>query len=188
MHKSRDEMKKLILNLLIVTMLFSGGTANATAVGLTALSVPVGGAVFAVALAAGYLGGITVGVGVSAMNKIESGLIVVLTTFGIAGIFVLLDEDRQVVEFGSIDPSNASKYDLTEYEVTAYNKGLPEINLALDELSKRHNGETTMTREQAIAAYNEVAIDVGLSSGARSALSKIFAYAYAHTLTEKQSK
>ena len=99
---------------------------------------------------------------------------------------VLLDEDRQVLEFKSIDPSNASKHGLTEDEAAAYNEDLAEINLASDEFSRRYNDETTMTQEQATAAYNEVATDAGLSPGARSAFSKIAAHALG--LTKQQSK
>ena len=176
-------MKKLILSSLIVTMLFFGGTANAglgpAAVAITATTTLT----FAVASAAALLlitaGGGFAGVEIANFLTEETGNLKAFL-FGLG--ILALNENRQVVEFKLIDPSNASKYGLTEKDATVYNEGLPEINLALDELSKRRNGE--MTKEQAITAYNEVATDVGLSSGARSVLSKVFV----HALTEKQSK
>ena len=98
---------------------------------------------------------------------------------------VLLDENHQVVEFGPIDPSSASQCNLTEDEMNAYNEQLAEINIAYDEFSKRHYNDK-MTQEEAIAAYNKVTTDAGLSSGVRSAFSKIAAHAFG--LTKKQSK
>ena len=44
-----------------------------------------------------------------------------------------------------------------------------------------------MTQEEATAAYNEVATDVCLSSGARDVLSKVIVHA-ASLIMEKQSK
>jgi len=174
-------MKKFILSSLIVTMLFFGGTANAGiiiggAVGAT-IGAGAGTAILPVAFVLSlFVAPWTI---VTLQKKADPGFErIVATLVGVgAGVGVIfLDEDRQMVEFGSIDPSNASKYDLTEDEVVAYNEGLPGINLALDELSKRYNDETTMTKEEATAAYNEVAKYADISPGARSALSKVLAY------------
>ena len=190
-------MKKLILSSLIVTMLFFGGTANAgiTTGGLAFLAAVEAGvyAPSVVALAAfvftgGAVGG-AVGLGskflIEKIPPVEEQLKSVTETRKtvynviwytiILACFVYLDEDHQVVEFGSIDPSNASEHGLTKKDATVYNEELAEINLAFDEFSKRYNNE--MTQEEATTAYNEVATDVGLSSGARSVLSKVFVHA-----------
>ena len=169
-------MKKLILSSLIAMMLFCG-TANAGVVAAIALGPPTGGAgiVFTVALIfAGGAAGFDVGKFVREEGGSRSAAI--LAALG----WAFLDEDRQVMVFKSIEPSNASKHGLTKDEAAVYNEDLEEINLAFDEFSRRYNGET-ITQEQATAAYNEVATDVGLSSGAGSVLSKVFV----HALTEK---
>ena len=168
-------MKKLILSSLIVTMLFFGGTANA-ATGSLLLSIPTGGAGIAFVAAAifsGGVGGLAAGIGFTGflIEGRDYYLAISLVGLGVA----VLDENRQVVEFKSIDPSNASEQGLTEDEAIVYNEDLAIINLAYDEFSKRYNNE--MTQEEATTAYNEVATDVGLSSGARSVLSKVFVHA-----------
>ena len=178
-------MKKLILSSLIVTMLFFGGTANA---GVFAGGAVVGGAGAGLAYAmAGMSAGAVVGgtVGFIAAGFVDqktgSGLLTILVLLSI----VALDENHQVVEFGPIDPSSASKCNLTEDEMNAYNEQLAEINIAYDEFSKRHYNDK-MTQEEAIAAYNKVTTDAGLSSGVRNTFSKIAAHAFG--LTKKQSK
>ena len=158
-------MKKLILSSLIVTMLFFGGTANA------------GVAVFASGLyiipPVGVYGMVSLATGGAYLfrERTDDEFAKSLVSLG----FITLDENRQVVEFKSIDPSNASEQGLTEDEATVYNEDLAIINLAYDEFSKRYDDE--MTQEEATTAYNEVATDVGLSSGARSVLSKVFVHA-----------
>ena len=179
-------MKKFILSSLIVTMLFFGGTANAGIIigGAVGATIGAGTAILPVAFVLSlFVAPWTI---VTLQKKADPGfeqIGAILAGLGAGLGVIFLDEDRQMVEFGSIDPSNASKYDLTEDEVVAYNEGLPGINLALDELSKRYNDETTMTKEEATAAYNEVAKYADISPGARSALSKVL-----DALTEKQSK
>ena len=175
-------MKKLILSSLIVTMLFFGGTANAGMVITASLGVPVGAAFVTTLMVSSGV----VGLGFAYFLKDTKG-----GMFGAAMVmfgFALLDENHQVVEFEPIDPSNASKlrkHGITKKEAIVYNEDLSRINLTYDEFSKRYNKE--MTQEQATAAYNEVATDVGLSSGARDVLSKVIVHA-ASLIMEKQSK
>ena len=179
-------MKKLILSSLIATMLFFGGTANAS------VAVPVAAVVFVPATAgtgtilvlgfigaAGMIGGAAAVAEVPSFVREETGSDFWASLAGVG--LVLLDEDRQVLEFKSIDPSNASKHGLTKGEAIVYNEDLAIINLTYDEFSKRYNKE--MTPGQAIAAYDEIATHAGLSSGARDVLSKVFTHAL-----EKQSK
>ena len=173
-------MKKLILSSLIVTMLFFGGTANAGLAGVAAgvAGVVVGGvalggeAVFA-SFTLGTFGGSVLGIGMADLSAELTGYGPMIILIGVG--LITLDENRQVVEFKSIDPSNASEQGLTEDEATVYNEDLAIINLAYDEFSKRYDDE--MIQEEATTAYNEVATDVGLSSGARSVLSKVFVHA-----------
>ena len=192
-------MKKLILSSLIATMLFSGGTANAGSLVGMGLGPGLGVAfVGAVISSAGIFGlgstfllekslpleSLLLEEEILFLEEILGGKIDIdITTLYAASLgLILLDKDRQVLGFKSINPSNASKHGLTKKDATVYNEDLARINLAYDEFSKRHNNE--MTQEQANAVYNEVATDVRLSPGARGVLFKVFA----HALTKKQSK
>ena len=179
------KMKKLILSSLIVTMLFFGGTANAGMIAGGGVVVITGsGLAFAVAALStgGAIGGTF---GSIIVNFMASNRSTVTTRIVFTSLFVFLDENHQVMEFGPINPSSASKCNLTEDEMNAYNNQLVEVNIAYDEFSKRYYNDK-MTEEEAIAAYNKVATDVGLSSGARNAFSKISAHALG--LTKQQSK
>ena len=89
----------------------------------------------------------------------------------IMGILVL-NENRQVIEFKSIDPAHASDHGVTEAEIDIYNSELPIINLVVDEFSKLYGNEV-MTPEEATAALKEVATAVGLSEECQVALSRI---------------
>ena len=97
-------MKKLILSSLIATMLFFGGTANAGVAGVT-LGVVTGG----VASGASFLliGGVTSFlVAKFVKERTDDNFVLFLATLG----WILLDEDRQVMVFKSIDPSNAGNH------------------------------------------------------------------------------
>ena len=52
---------------------------------------------------------------------------------------IVLDENRQVIEFKSIAPANASEHGLTETEVDVYNSELDIINVVSDEFTKWYN-------------------------------------------------
>ena len=94
------------------------------------------------------------------------------TWFLAAAGFIVLDENRQVIEFKSIDPAHASDHGVTEAEIDIYNSELPIINLVVDEFSKLYGNEV-MTPEEATAALKEVATAVGLSEECQVALSRI---------------
>ena len=85
---------------------------------------------------------------------------------------MVLDENRQVIEFKSIDPAHASDHGVTEAEIDIYNSELPIINLVVDEFSKLYGNEV-MTPEEATVALKEVATAVGLSEECQVALSRI---------------
>ena len=182
-------MKKIILSSIITTVLLFSGTASGVAV--TASGGIVAG--FAIGLAGGGValtvaGGVLIGIG--GITAVKGGLAVYdhqvsdlreyvakrteSEALGIAaaiGILVL-DENRQVIEFKSIDPAHASDHGVTEAEIDIYNSELPIINLVVDEFSKLYGNEV-MTPEEATVALKEVATAVGLSEECQVALSRI---------------
>ena len=182
-------MKKIVLSSLITTMLLFSGTANAVAVLVTGgffgvLAVAgqgfVGGTLALLVGAAGFSGGLgglvelgDRGIWQLIAEKTESeGL---ATAAFVGSIF--LDENRQVIEFKSIDPVHASDHGLTEAEVDIYNSGLPIINVVVDEFFKLH-GDEVMTQQEAIAAFKKVAIAAGLSEECQVALSRVVTYQF----------
>ena len=183
-------MKKIVLSSLITMMLFFGGTADAM-VG-AALVPPAGGSVAFVLLIGFSAGVLGQEVGKAVAEKTESSFAGVIVALGLA--FVVLDENRQVIEFKPITPANASEHGLTETEVDVYNNELARINLVSDEFTKWYNenendndNDKVMTQEEAKVVYNQVATAAHLSQEARNAVFKLVAHAY-HAYHAYQSK
>ena len=173
-------MKKIVLSSLITIVLLFSGTANAaltiTVVGFTAfmttLASPIPGFLLG---AAGLVGGIGVGVELTARDAwsliAEKTGSEGLAAAAVVGL-VLLDENRQVIEFKSIDPAHASDHGVTEAEIDIYNSELPIINIVADEFSKLY-GDEVMTQQEATAAFKEVAVAAGLSEECQVVLSRV---------------
>ena len=172
-------MKKIVLSSLITTVLLFSGTASGVVViaggGVIAAGLVAGGGVAAGVLtgmgaAAGAIGGFAAydlqEYVAKRTGSRARGILV-----AIIGI-IALDENRQVIEFKSIDPAHASDHGVTEAEIDIYNSELPIINLVVDEFSKLYGNEV-MTPEEATAALKEVATAVGLSEECQVALSRI---------------
>ena len=175
-------MKKIVLSSLITIVLLFSGTANAfVAVGVAIF--PVGPTV---SIPASLLFGAT--------GVIGGGVVVELTDRGVWSFIaektgskglafvafmgvIALDENRQVIEFKSIDPAHASDHGLTEAEVDIYNSGLPIINIVADEFSKLY-GDEVMTQQEATAAFKEVAVAAGLSEECQVALSRVIIHQF----------
>ena len=171
-------MKKIVLSSLITTVLLFSGTASGFAVAGGAGLVAGGGSVAAMitgTVIAG-IGGIAGIMGIIASDDIQK-YIAKRTGSKATGILVAigiiaLDENRQVIEFKSIDPAHASDHGVTEAEIDIYNSELPIINLVVDEFSKLYGNEV-MTPEEATVALKEIATSVGLSEECQVALSRI---------------
>ena len=190
------KMKKIILSSLITTslittMLLFSGKANA---GVTiATGAVVGTMLGALFLTSGgSVTGAIVGTGATAVvaaSAVLSPIVVVplinefketieptmgfLTEFAALGL-IFLDENRQVVEFKSIDPAHASNYGLTETELDVYyNSKLAIINVVLDDFSKLLHNNEVITQEEAIDAYEQLVIEAGLSEECKRVLSRI---------------
>ena len=175
-------MKKIVLSSLITIVLLFSGTANALLV--VGLIFTVGPAVSSLPslllVAAGVLGGF--GVGVELTDRGVWNLVAEKTgSKGLAAAafvgVIALDENRQVIEFKSIDPAHASDHGLTEAEVDIYNSGLPIINIVVDEFSKLY-GDEVMTQQEATAAFKEVAVAAGLSEECQVALSRVIIHQF----------
>ena len=181
-------MKKIILSSLITTVLLFSGTASGAVGGVALIgaggviaaggSVAGGGSVAAMitGTVVSGIGGI-VGITGAILTYDVQEYVVQRTEFEAVGIaaaiaIIVLDENRQVIEFKSIDPAHASDHGVTEAEIDIYNSELPIINLVVDEFSKLYGNEV-MTPEEATAALKEVATAVGLSEECQVALSRI---------------
>lgn len=176
-------MKKIVLSSLITTVLLFSGTASAT-VAVSGVVIFGGVVIAAGGSVAGVItGSVLTGMGVIAAvmggtgvldiqeyvaKRTESKAAGFLAAIAIIG----LDENRQVIEFKSIDPAHASDHGVTEAEIDIYNSELPIINLVVDEFSKLYGNEV-MTPEEATVALKEVATAVGLSEECQVALSRI---------------
>ena len=177
-------MKKIILSSLITTVLLFSGTASGAiaaggfiVTGLVASDAGVAGVAAAVVVGMGAVVGAIGGITQPDMQKYVAKRTGSKATSKVTGILaaigiIALDENRQVIEFKSIDPAHASDHGVTEAEIDIYNSELPIINLVVDEFSKLYGNEV-MTPEEATAALKEVATAVGLSEECQVALSRI---------------
>ena len=171
-------MKKIILSSLITTVLLFSGTAS----GVVVSGSVVAGLATGSSVAGMITGSVLTGIGLAGIvGGVEAydirEYIAKRTKFETAGILfamwiIVLDENRQVIEFKSIDPAHASDHGVTEAEIDIYNSELPIINLVVDEFSKLYGNEV-MTPEEATVALKEVATAVGLSEECQVALSRI---------------
>jgi len=91
---------------------------------------------------------------------------------------IILNENRQVIEFKTIDPVNASDYGLTETEIDDYNRNLPIINLVADDFSNRYSSGEVLTQEEAIDAYRQTATNAGLSEKVQNVVSQIVTHSF----------
>ena len=172
-------MKKIVLSSLITTVLLFSGTASGAGAGIAAGGVIAAGGSVAAMITGTVIAGIGGIAGITGFIT-AYGLqeyVVKRTEFKAVGIaaaigILVLDENRQVIEFKSIDPAHASDHGVTEAEIDIYNSELPIINLVVDEFSKLYGNEV-MTPEEATAALKEVATAVGLSEECQVALSRI---------------
>ena len=173
-------MKKIVLSSLITIVLLFSGTANAAfvitvggiATAMTTLASPILGPILGIT-------GVVVGVGVGAELTARDTWNLIAEEAGFKGLaatvfvgFAILDENRQVIEFKSIDPAHASDHGVTEAEIDIYNSELPIINIVVDEFSKLY-GDEVMTQQEATAAFKEVAVAAGLSEECQVVLSRV---------------
>ena len=103
-----------------------------------------------------------------------------------AAMLVLLDDNRQVLVFQSLDQKTARKMGLSEEERKAYNDELALINLVSDEMQKQakeiQEEDKDITPEKMQAemkeSYNKLAKEAGLSRTAQRALGKAIAHTF----------